>query len=66
MSNKAAKLLAHHRPLCARYAREARDVYPGRKWHEIEPHVRRAWERTPKDIGWRDAGPCVKSLWARS
>lgn len=64
MLNVASSLLSDSRPLCALYAREARDVYPGRPWHEIEPHVRRAWEREPKSITWREAEPLVKSLWS--
>lgn len=66
MSSQASPLLSHHRPLCALYAREARDVYPGRPWHEIEPHVRRAWERSPKRIPWKDAAPMVRTFWARN
>jgi hypothetical protein len=66
MSNQSSPLTPHHRPLCALYAREARDVYPGRPWHEIEPHVRRAWERNPKRIPWKDAGPLVRTFWSRN
>lgn len=66
MLDKASSLLSDHRPLCALYAREARDVYPGRPWHEIEPFVRRAWEREPKQIAWRQAAPMVKSIWSGS
>lgn len=64
MSSQAFPLLSQNRPLCALYAREARDVYPGRPWHEIEPLVRRAWERGPKQIAWHEAAPLVKSLWS--
>lgn len=66
MRNDAIPLLSDPRPLCALYAREARDVYPGRPWHEIEPLVRRAWEREPKAVAWRDAAPLVKALWSDS
>ena len=66
MLNKAFPLLSDPRPLCALYAREARDVYPGRSWQEIEPFVRRAWEREPKTMAWPEAAPLVKSLWSRS
>ena len=66
MSSQASPLLSHHRPLCALYAREARDVYPGRPWHEIEPNVRRAWERHPKRLPWKEAAPLVKTFWSRS
>lgn len=66
MLNKALPPMSDPLPLCALYAREARDVYPGRSWHEIEPFVRRAWEREPKAMGWREAAPLVKSLWSDS
>lgn len=66
MLNKASPLLSDPRPLCALYAREARDVYPGRPWGEIEPLVRRAWEREPKAMAWREAAPLVKTLWSDS
>lgn len=64
MFDKTSPLLPDPRPLCALYAREARDVYPGRSWHEIEPLVRRAWEYEPKAMAWREAEPLVKSLWS--
>lgn len=65
MRDETSALLSdhRHRQLCALYAREARDVFPGRSWPEIEPLVRRAWERTPRDLAWRDAAPVVKSFW---
>lgn len=66
MLHKASPFLSDSRPLCALFAREARDVFPGREWHEIEPLVRRAWERTPKAIAWREAAPMVKSAWSDS
>lgn len=55
---------ADRRQLCAFYAREARDVYPGRAWKEIEAHVQRAWERKSHGMTWSDAAPLVKSFWA--
>lgn len=66
MLNKGLPPLSDPRPLCALYAREARDVYPGRSWREIEPFVRRAWERDPKAMAWREAAPLVKSFWSNS
>ena len=66
MLDKTSHLLSDPRPLCALYAREARDVYPGRAWHEIEPHVRRAWELEPKAMAWREAAPLVRTLWSNN
>lgn len=64
MPGNASRLLSDRRQLCALYAREARDVYRGRAWHEIEPFVRRAWERGPREIAWGDVAPMVKSFWS--
>lgn len=66
MRSHASPMLSGHRRLCALYAREARDIYPGRPWQEIEPHVRSAWERTPHRMGWREAAPIVRRFWAQS
>lgn len=66
MLNQAFHLLSDPRPLCALYAREARDIFPGRPWHEIEPLIRRAWEREPKGIDWEQAAPLVRALWSDS
>lgn len=66
MLDDASPLFCDRRQLCALYAREARDVYPGRPWHEIEPLVQRAWEREPQDIAWHDVAPLVKSFWSAS
>lgn len=66
MRSQASPLQSGHRRLCALYAREARDIYPGRPWHEIEPNVRRAWERAPQRMHWRDAAPVVRAFWSQS
>lgn len=66
MRSQATLLQSGHRRLCALYAREARDIYPGRSWHEIEPHVRRAWEVTPQRVRWREAAPVVRAFWLQS
>lgn len=66
MSRQASQLLSRHRPLCALYAREARDLYPGRRWEDIEPNVRRAWERSPKRLAWKEAAPLVRRFWSLS
>lgn len=66
MLDQTSILLSDRRQICALYAREARDVYPGRAWHEIEPLVRRAWERKPQGVAWREVAPLVKSFWSEN
>lgn len=64
MLYQAFSLPAERRQLCALYAREARDVFPGRSWNEVEPLVRNAWERDSHRMTWREAAPLVKSFWS--
>lgn len=48
--------------LGALYAREARDLHPGRSWQEVEPLIRRLWERErPGD--WPRSAPMVQEFW---
>ena len=51
--------------LGALYAREARDLYPDRTWHEVEPLIRRLWERDrPGD--WPRSSPMVREFWRQA
>ncbi|WP_024890340.1 hypothetical protein [Luteimonas huabeiensis] len=50
--------------LYALYARELRDLYPGRAWHEVEPILYRVWQRRPGN-DWASARAQVREFWRR-
>jgi hypothetical protein len=63
MTTRTIRLSAiPNRQLGALYAREARDVYPGHAWADIEPLIRTLWERDrPGD--WPRSRAMVHAFW---
>ena len=53
------------RQLGALYAREARDLHPDSRWHEVEPVIRRLWElERPGD--WSRSSSMVREFWRKA
>lgn len=48
--------------LYALYARELRDLYPGRSWQEVEPILYRVWQRR-RSGDWGRACAQVREFW---
>jgi hypothetical protein len=40
--------------------------YRGRDWQQLEPELRRSWERLYPDIPWEEAANAIYDGWAES
>ena len=49
---------------CVEYGRQARDLYPGRPWDEVEPNLKQCWEHNLHDSPWIEAKGLIKAEWS--
>ena len=49
---------------CTEYGRQARDLYPGVPWEQVEPNLRQCWEHNLHDTPWNEAKWLVKAEWS--